>query len=88
MTNMPPTGQSQGFPGGSVVKSPPVNAGDRFGPWPRKIPQPQGNQALVPQVLNVHSRAREPQLQSRRAAKILKPKCSRACALREKKQPR
>ena len=43
MTNMPQNGQSQGFLGGSVVKNPPVNAGDRFGPWAWKIPQPQGN---------------------------------------------
>ena len=27
-----------GFPGGPVVKNPPVNAGDRFNPWVRKIP--------------------------------------------------
>ena len=28
-----------GFPGGTVVKNPPANAGGRgFEPWPRKIP--------------------------------------------------
>ena len=26
-----------GFPGGSVAKNPPANAGDRFDPWSRKI---------------------------------------------------
>jgi len=26
------------LPGGSVVKNPPTNAGDRFNPWFRKIP--------------------------------------------------
>ena len=27
-----------GFSGGSVVKNPPANAGDRFNPWVWKIP--------------------------------------------------
>ena len=27
-----------GFSGGSEVKNPPANAGDRFNPWARKIP--------------------------------------------------
>ena len=27
----------EGFPGGSVVKNPPANAGDSFDPWVRKI---------------------------------------------------
>jgi len=30
--------QALGFPGGSVVKNPPANAGDSFNPWSRKIP--------------------------------------------------
>ena len=37
---------STGFPAGSVLKNPPVNAGDRrhrFGPWVRKIPPGEGN---------------------------------------------
>ena len=29
---------TQGFPGGSVVKNPPVDAGDEFDSWFRKIP--------------------------------------------------
>ena len=31
----------EGFPGGSVVKNPPTNAGDKFDPCFRKIPHVQ-----------------------------------------------
>ena len=31
-------GVGGGFAGGSVVKNPPANAGDRFHPWSGKIP--------------------------------------------------
>ena len=59
-----------GFPGGPVVKNPPANAGDTGSSSARKIPH-----AHAPQLLSLHSRAREPQLLRPRAAS------TEACAL-------
>ena len=47
----------QGFPGGSVVKNPPANAGDTGSvPGPGGSYMPQSNQAHVPQLLSLCSR--------------------------------
>ena len=57
-----------GFPGGAVVKNPPANAGDMSSsPGPGRSHMPQSNEARAPQLLSLHSRAREPQLLSPRA---------------------
>ena len=54
-----------GFPGGAVVKNPPANAGDTGSiPVPGRSHVPWSNQARVPQLLSLHSRACEPQLLS------------------------
>ena len=53
------------FPGGAVVKNPPANAGDMgSSPGPGRSHMPWSNYAHAPQLLSVHSRAREPQLLS------------------------
>ena len=53
-----------GSPGGSVVKTLPANAGERGSVsdpgWPH---MPWSNQASVPPLLSLYSRAQEPQLQ-------------------------
>ena len=52
-----------GFPGGTVVKNPPANAGDKgssLGPGSSHMPW--SSEARAPQLLSLHSRAREPQL--------------------------
>ena len=57
-----------GFPGGSVVKNPPANAGDTgSSPGPGRSHMPRISWARAPQLLSLCSRAREPQL--------LKPVC-------------
>ena len=56
------------FPGGSVVKFLPANAGDMgSSPGPGRSHMPQSNKARVPQLVSLHSRARKPQLLSLRA---------------------
>ena len=50
----------QGFPGGTVVKNPPANAGDRFEPWSGKIPH-------AAEQLSPCATTTEPALQSPRA---------------------
>ena len=53
------------FPGGAVVKNPPANAGDTGSiPGPERSHMPQSNQARVPQLLSLCSRAHTPQLLS------------------------
>ena len=53
------------FPGGPVVKNPPASAGDMGSiPELRRFHRPRGTSARVPQLLSLHSRAREPQLLS------------------------
>ena len=54
---------ARGFPGGTVVKNPPANAGDMgSSPGPVRSHMPQSNEAHVPQLLSLRSRARTPQL--------------------------
>ena len=65
----------EGFPGGSVVKSPSANAGDGFDPWSRKI-------ARATEQLSLCATTVKPVLQSRAwELQLLKPVCSRALAL-------
>ena len=57
-----------GFPGGAVVKNPPANAGDAgSSPGLGRSHMPRSNYACAPQLLNLCSRAREPQRLSPRA---------------------
>ena len=57
-----------GFPGGTVVKNLPANAGDTgSNPGPGRTHMPRNNKAHAQKLLSLHSRAREPQL--------LKPTC-------------
>ena len=57
-----------GFPGGTVVKNPPANAGDMgSSPATGRSHMPRNNWAHEPQLLSLCSRAREPQLLSLRA---------------------
>ena len=54
-----------GFPGGTMVKNPPANAGDMgLSPGPGRSHMLQSNSARAPQLLSLRSRAREPQLLS------------------------
>ena len=54
-----------GFPGGSVVKNLPANAGDTSSsPGLGRSHMPRSNKAQAPQLLSLHSRAHEPQLLS------------------------
>ena len=47
-----------------MVKNPPANAGDKgSSPGPGSSHTPRSNEARAPQLLSLHSRAREPQLQ-------------------------
>ena len=56
---------SLGFPGGTVVKTLPANAGDTgLSPGPGRSHMPRSNWACAPQLLSLCSRAREPQLLS------------------------
>ena len=49
--------KSQGFPGGSVVKNRPANAGDRgLIPGSERPHMPQSNRARVPPLLSLGSR--------------------------------
>ena len=53
------------FPGGTVVKDLPANSGDTdLNTSPGRSHMPQSNKARVPEVLNLRSRAHEPQLLS------------------------
>ena len=54
------------FPGGAMDKNPPANAED-MGSSPGRSHMPWSNWAHVPQLLSLHSRARELQLLSPRA---------------------
>ena len=52
------------FPGGTVAKNPPANAGDTSSsPGPGRSHMPRSNWAHAPQLLSLRSRARKPQLQ-------------------------
>ena len=72
----------EGFPGGSVVKSPPAGAGDMgSNPGPGGSHVLQSNRAHAPQLLSLRCRAQEPQLlslRSRAQEPQLLSLCSRA----------
>ena len=69
---------SVGFPGGSVVKNLPANAGDTSSiPGLGRSRMPRGTSARVPWLLSLCSRAQEPQL--------LTPEHPRACAPQQDK---
>ena len=75
------------FPGGTVVKNPPAHAGDTGSlPGLGRSHMPQSNKAHAPQLLNLHSRAREPQLLSPRAT-TTEAHTPRACARQQEKPP-
>ena len=70
-----------------MVKSPPANAGDTGSiPGLRRSHMPQSNWAHAPQLLNLHSRAHEPQLRSLRAATTEAHEPT-ACAPQQEKPP-
>ena len=72
--------KSQAFPGGSLVKNPPANAGDTGSvPGLGRFHMPRSNEASAPQLLSPGPGAQELQL--------LSPLCSRACALQKEKPP-
>ena len=51
------------FPGDAMVKNLPASAGDTgSSPSPGRSHMPRSNYARAPQLLSLHSRAREPQL--------------------------
>ena len=53
----------EGFPGGAVVKNLPANAGDMgSSPGLGRSHMLRSNKVRAPQLLSLHSRAREPQL--------------------------
>ena len=75
------------FPGGTVVKNPPANAGDTGSiPGPGRPRMPQSNWACAPQLLSLHSRACEPQLLSLRAT-TTEARVPRAHAPQQEKLP-
>ena len=70
-----------------MVESPPANAGDTgSGPGPGGSHMPQSNWARVPKLLNLRSRAREPQLLSPRAT-TTEAHAPRAHASQQEKPP-
>ena len=77
----------EGFPGSVVVKNPPANAGDMgSSSGPGRSHMPWSNEVRAPQLLNLCSRAHEPQLLSPRAT-TSEARVPRACALQQEKPP-
>ena len=75
------------FPGGTVVKNPPANAGDTGSiPGPGRSYMPRSNKARARQLLSLCSRAHEPQLLSPRAT-TTEACIPRAHATRQVKPP-
>ena len=75
----------QDFPGGAVAKNLSANAGDMdSSPGPGRSHMLQSNYAHLPQLLSLHSKAREPQLLSLHATTTEAP-APRACALQQEK---
>ena len=75
------------FPGGAVVKNPPANAEDTgSSPGPGRSYMPRSNYAYAPQLLSLHSGAREPQLLSL-CATATEAHMSRAHAPQQEKRP-
>ena len=57
-----------GFPGGTVVKNPPANAGDTgSSPGPGRSHMPWSNKARVPQLLSLHATTTEARVPKARA---------------------
>ena len=80
--------KGEDFPGGAVVRNPPVNAGDTgSSPGPGRYHMPRRDWAHAPQLLSLRSRAREPQLLSPRAA-TTEAHVPRARAPQQEKPPR
>ena len=76
-----------GFPGGTVVKNPPANAGDTgSSPGPGRSHMLRSSSARAPQLLSLRSRAREPPLLSPRAT-TTEARAPRARALQQEKPP-
>ena len=70
-----------------MVKNLPANEGDTgSSPGPGRSHMPWGNQARVPQLLSLCSKARVLQLLSLRAT-TTEARVPRACALQEEKPP-
>ena len=77
----------KGFPGASVVKNPPANAGDTgSSPGLGRSHMPQSNKARAPQLQNLLSRACEPQLLSQRVT-TTEAHAPRAHAPQQEKPP-
>ena len=77
----------EGFPGGTVVKNPPANAGDTgSSPGLGRSHMPQSNEACAPQLLSLCSRARGPQLLSLHAT-TTEAHAPRACTPQQEKPP-
>ena len=77
----------RGFPGGTVVKNPPANAGDKgSSPGPGSSHMPRSNEAHAPQLLSLRSRAQKPQLLSPRAP-TTEARAPRAHAPQQEKPP-
>ena len=75
------------FPGGAVVRNLPANAGDTgSSPGPGRSHMLQSNYACAPQLLSLHSRAREPQLLSLHAT-TTEARAPRAHAPQQEKPP-
>ena len=78
MWSLPQEAYFRDFPGGTVLKNLPANAGDkRSSPGLGSSHMSRSNEARAPQLLSRHSRAREPQL--------LKPSACLEPMLRNKK---
>ena len=85
----------EGFPGGTVVKNPPANAGDMgSSPGPGRShmlctcsARSQSNEACAPQLLSLRSRAHKPQLLSL-CATTTEACVPRAHAPQQEKPPR
>ena len=87
--NLPRLNQKEieGFPGGSLVKNLPANAGDTgLSPCPGRSHMPWSNEARAPQLLSLRSRAREPQL-LRPCATTTEAHVPRAHAPQQEKPP-
>ena len=75
------------FPGGTVVKNPPANAGDVGSiPGLGRSHMPRSNEVRAPQLLSLCSRAREPQLLNQCVA-TTEACAPRACAPQQEKPP-
>ena len=80
-------GKLRGFPSGAVVQNPSANAGDMgSSPGPGRSHMPRSNKARTPQLLRLHSRAREPQLLSP-CATATEARTPRARAPQQEKPP-